>query len=61
LPTGTDARLVLELVRAIIDSRKARRLDSTWLTLAVRTVLAGARAGTLVRGGGRRRKTKPQS
>jgi AcrR family transcriptional regulator len=28
----------------------ARRLDTTWLVLAVRTVIAGARAGTLERG-----------
>jgi AcrR family transcriptional regulator len=51
LPPGTDAPLVLHLVRAIVDSRgPARRLDRAWLTLAVRTVLAGARAGALGRG-----------
>ncbi|MCC6995720.1 MAG: TetR/AcrR family transcriptional regulator [Deltaproteobacteria bacterium] len=51
LPPGTDAQLVLDLVRAIVDARgAARRMDRTWLTLAVRTVLAGARAGTLRRG-----------
>jgi AcrR family transcriptional regulator len=51
LPPGTDAQLVLEFVRAIVDCRSAsRRLDTSWLTLAVRTVIAGARAGTLVRG-----------
>jgi AcrR family transcriptional regulator len=51
LPAGTDARSLLDLVRAIVDARgSARRLDTAWLTLAVRTVLAGARAGTLVRG-----------
>jgi AcrR family transcriptional regulator len=48
---GTDARLLLDLVRAIVDARgSSRRLNTTWLTLAVRTVIAGARAGTLVRG-----------
>jgi AcrR family transcriptional regulator len=53
LPPGTDAPLVLELVRAIVDCRSsARRVDRGWLTLAVRTVIAGARAGTLVRGRG---------
>jgi AcrR family transcriptional regulator len=53
LPPGTDAQLLLDLVRAIVDCRSAsRRLDTSWLTLAVRTVLAGARAGTLVRGRG---------
>jgi AcrR family transcriptional regulator len=56
LPPGTDAQLLLELVRAIVDSRSSsRRLDTIWLTVAVRTVLAGARAGTLVRG----RRTRP--
>ena len=49
VPPGTDARLVLDLVRAIVDGRaSSRRLDTTWLTIAVRTVVAGARAGTLV-------------
>ena len=51
VPPGTDARLLLDLVRAIVDARgSSRRLDTTWLTLAVRTVIAGARAGTLVKG-----------
>jgi AcrR family transcriptional regulator len=51
LPPGTDVQLVFDLVRAIADSRRsAGRLDTSWLTLAVRTVIAGARAGTLVRG-----------
>jgi AcrR family transcriptional regulator len=50
LPPGTDAQIVLDLVRAIVDSRSSsRRLDTSWLTLAVRTVIAGARAGILVR------------
>lgn len=50
LPPGTDARLLLDLVRAIVDSRSSPRLvDTMWLTTAVRTVVAGARAGTLVR------------
>jgi len=55
LAPGTDGQLVLDLVRAIVDSRSSsRRLDTPWLTLAVRTVIAGARAGTLVR----RRRTR---
>jgi AcrR family transcriptional regulator len=55
LPLGTDAKLLLELVRASVDARgSSPRLDTAWLTLAVRTVLAGARAGTLVRGRGTR-------
>jgi AcrR family transcriptional regulator len=44
VPSGTDPQLLLHVVRAIVD---ARRLDPTWLVLAVRTVIAGARAGTL--------------
>lgn len=48
LPKGTEPQLVLDLVRAIVDGRSSR-LDATWLSLAVRTVLAAARAGTLVR------------
>jgi AcrR family transcriptional regulator len=55
VPRGTDAQLVLDLVRAIVDSRSSsRRLDNSWLTLAVRTVIAGARAGTIGRGSRRR-------
>ncbi len=50
LPSRTDAQLLLHFVRAIVDARgSSRRLDTTWLTLAVRTVIAGARAGTLAR------------
>lgn len=50
LPPRTDAQLVLDLVRALVDSRSSSlRLDTVWLTLAVRTVIAGARAGTLAR------------
>ncbi len=60
VPPGTDARLLLDLVRAIVDARgSSRRLDTTWLTLAVRTVIAGARAGTLVRGRRTRKVTAP--
>ena len=47
LPRGTEPQLVLHLVRAIVDAKRTARLDPAWLTLAVRTVLAGARAGTL--------------
>jgi AcrR family transcriptional regulator len=51
LPPGTDVQLVFDLVRAIVDSRRSSgKLDTSWLTLAVRTVIAGARAGVLVRG-----------
>jgi hypothetical protein len=54
LPAGTDEQLLLDFVRAIADSRRAQRLDVDWLSVAVRTVLAGARAGTLVRARGKR-------
>jgi AcrR family transcriptional regulator len=54
LPAGTDAHLLLYFVRAIVDSRGALPLDAKWLGVAVRTVVAGARAGTLVRAGGKR-------
>lgn len=54
LPSGTDPQLVLDLVRAIVDGAESssRRLNGAWLKLAVRTVIAGARAGTLARGRG---------
>lgn len=45
VPPRTDPQLLLHVVRAIVD---ARRPDRAWLTLAVRTAIAGARAGTLV-------------
>ena len=59
LPPNTDAQLLLEVVRAIVDSRSSSgRLDANWLTLAVQTVIAGARAGTLARGRRTRSTTK---
>jgi hypothetical protein len=36
----------LHVVRAVADARK---LDASWLIVAVRTAIAGARAGTLVK------------
>jgi AcrR family transcriptional regulator len=54
LPPGTDEQLLLDFVRAIVDSRGAQPLDAKWLNAAVRTVVAGARAGTLIRAGGKR-------
>lgn len=60
VPPGTDPQLLLDLVRAIVDARGAgRRVDTAWLTLAVRTVIAGARAGTLVTGRAPRAVTGP--
>ena len=52
LPAGTDAELLLELVRSVVDARfrgGRGRLDATWLRSAVSTLVAGARSGTLVR------------
>jgi AcrR family transcriptional regulator len=54
LPPGTDARLLLAFVRAIVDSRGAQPLDENWLSAAVRTVVAGAGVGTLVRADAKR-------
>lgn len=51
LPRGTEPRLVLQLVRALVDSRRVARLDRGWLRLAVRTVLAAAHAGVLAPAG----------
>lgn len=51
LPAGTDEQLLLDLVRAIVDSRRAQPLDTTWLRAGVQTVVAGAAVGTLVRAG----------
>lgn len=51
LPAGTDSQLLLDFVRALADdsARRSPRLDTARLTLAVKTVLAGARTGVLVR------------
>jgi len=59
LPRRTDPQLVLDLVRAIVDARRSSRLDVAWLSLAVRTVLAAARAGTLVSRSSRARDSRP--
>lgn len=51
LPPNTDAQLLLDVVRAIVDSRTpSRQLNEDWLAVAVQTAIAGARAGTLARG-----------
>lgn len=49
LPPGTDVQRLLHFIRAIVDFRGAEPLDAKWLRAAVRTVIAGARAGTVVR------------
>jgi AcrR family transcriptional regulator len=51
IPRATDAQLLLDLVRIIVEARvggSSRTLNTDALILAVRTILAGARAGTLV-------------
>jgi hypothetical protein len=50
----SDEQRLLDFVHAIVDSRHAQPLDATWLSAAVRTVVAGAGAGTLVRAAGKR-------
>jgi AcrR family transcriptional regulator len=57
LPPETEAPLVLHLVRAIVDARDSSP-ETSWLTLAVRTVIAGARAGALARQRGARARRK---
>lgn len=54
LPAGTDVQRLLDFVHAIADTRRARPLNAEWLSAAVRTVVAGASAGTLVRARGNR-------
>lgn len=52
LPRGTDARLLLRMLAAIVDTwtaASAGRLKPKLLEVAVRTVVAGARSGSLVR------------
>ena len=51
LPKGTDPRLLLGMVGAIVDAWNAKakgRLKPELLEAAVRTVVVGARSGTLV-------------
>ncbi len=62
LPEGTDPRLLLGMLGAIVDTWNASssgRLKVELLETAVRTVVAGARAGSLVRSGARRRSARP--
>ncbi|MEZ4220928.1 MAG: TetR/AcrR family transcriptional regulator [Polyangiaceae bacterium] len=52
LPKGTDARLLLGMLGAVIDAWNANssgRLKPGLLQAAVKTVIAGARSGSLVR------------
>lgn len=57
LPDGTDPRLLLRMLAAIVDEWNASssgRLKPELLEAAVRTVVAGARSGSLVRSNGPR-------
>jgi AcrR family transcriptional regulator len=61
LPDGTDPRLLLGMLGAIVDAWNAKspgRLKADLLEAAVRTVVAGARSGSLVRAS-RRRRSRP--
>jgi AcrR family transcriptional regulator len=61
LPKGTDSRLLLGMLSAVVEAYTASssgRLKPELLEAAVRTIVAGARSGSLVRPG-RRRRTSP--
>jgi len=54
LPRGTDPRLLLGMLGAVVDAwsaSSAGRLKATELETAVRTIVTGARSGSLVRPG----------
>ena len=56
LPEGTDPRLLLSMLGAVLDawiSTPSGRLKTELLEAAVRTVVVGARSGSLVRSSGR--------
>jgi AcrR family transcriptional regulator len=56
LPEGTDPRLLLGMIGAVVEAwnaSSAGRLKGAQLEAAVRTVVVGARSGSLVRGSGR--------
>ncbi len=57
LPNGTDPRLLLGMIGAVVEAWNASssgRLKAELLEAAVCTVVAGARSGSLVRSSGRR-------
>ncbi len=57
LPEGTDSRLLLGMLGAVVDAWNASssgRLTAELLEAAVRTVVGGARSGSLVRSSARR-------
>ncbi len=66
LPGGTEPRLLLGMLGAVVDAWNASsrgRLKAELLEAAVRTIAAGARSGSLVRDSGRRtaRARRPRS
>lgn len=64
LPDGTDPRLLLGMLGAIVDAWNASssgRLKPELLEAAVHTVVAGARSGSLVRSHGPRGPARTQS
>ena len=63
LPVGTDPRLLLGMIGAVVEAWNASssgRLKAALLAAAVRTVVAGARSGSLVRSSGRRGTVRAQ-
>ncbi|MBX3233419.1 MAG: TetR/AcrR family transcriptional regulator [Labilithrix sp.] len=61
LPKGTDPRLLLRMLSAVIEAWNAPasgQLKSDLLEVAVRTIVAGARSGSLVRSGAPRQRRK---
>ncbi|CAN5441568.1 hypothetical protein BH09MYX1_BH09MYX1_46580 [soil metagenome] len=61
LPEGTDPRRLLGMLAAVVDAWSARSpggLKAELLEAAVRTIVAGARSGSLVRSGGGRGSVK---
>ncbi len=64
LPKGTDPRLLLGMLGAVVDTWNARssgRLKAELLEAAVRTVVVGARSGSLVRSKARHRRSSVNS
>lgn len=53
LPAGTDPPLLLQMIGAVVDAWNASAggLQAELLEVVVRTVVAGARSGSLIRGG----------
>jgi hypothetical protein len=61
LPDGTDPRLLLGMLGAVVEAWNASysgRLKGELLEAAVRTVVVGARSGSLVRSSGQRGKRR---